>query len=153
IEMNYLVPDTIHFMGTIDALLEDSARGFIQQANTERMSNRRRSGRGIAGLLLTMVSTVPVMIPLTVRRRLQPRPRALAQWNKALETSPKSAAAHYNLFDLYSTKLMYDNAVAQLEQALGKSTRGECCGCQLQACWVPGIIAGKMDSHPCAVGV
>ena len=26
IEMNYLVPDTIHFMGTIDALLEDSAR-------------------------------------------------------------------------------------------------------------------------------
>src|SRR5438132_6306301 len=70
-----------------------------------------------------MVSTVPVMIPLTVRRRLQPRPRALAQWNKALETSPKSAAAHYNLFDLYSTKLMYDNAVAQLEQALGKSTR------------------------------
>src|SRR6266576_1409678 len=45
IEMNYLVPDTIHFMGTIDALLEDSARGFIQQANTERMSNRRRSGK------------------------------------------------------------------------------------------------------------
>jgi hypothetical protein len=43
--MNYLVPDTIHFMGTIDALLEDSARGFIQQANTERMSNRRRSGK------------------------------------------------------------------------------------------------------------
>ena len=43
IEMNYLVPDTIHFMGTIDALLEDSARGFIQQANAERMSARRRS--------------------------------------------------------------------------------------------------------------
>jgi len=100
-----------------------------------------------------MVSTVPVMIPLTVRRRLQPRPRALAQWNKALETSPKSAAAHYNLFDLYSTKLMYDNAVAQLEQALGKSTRGECCGCQLQACWVPGSIAGKMDSNPSAMGL
>ena len=33
IEMNYLVPDTIHFMGTIDALLDDSARGFIQQAD------------------------------------------------------------------------------------------------------------------------
>jgi len=44
IEMNYLVPDTIHFMGTIDALLEDSARGFIQQANAERV-NRRRSGK------------------------------------------------------------------------------------------------------------
>ena len=42
IEMNYLVPDTIHFMGTIDALLEDSARGFIQQANAERVSTRRR---------------------------------------------------------------------------------------------------------------
>jgi YesN/AraC family two-component response regulator len=45
IETNYLVPDTIHFMGTIDALLEDSARGFIQQANAERVSNRRRNGR------------------------------------------------------------------------------------------------------------
>ena len=43
IEMNYLIPDTIHFMGTIDALLEDSARGFIQQANSERMFTRRRS--------------------------------------------------------------------------------------------------------------
>jgi hypothetical protein len=43
IEMNYLVPDTIHFMGTVDALLEDSARGFIQQANSERMSTGRRS--------------------------------------------------------------------------------------------------------------
>jgi DNA-binding response OmpR family regulator len=42
IEMNYLVPDTIHFMGTIDALLEASARGFIQQANSERVSSRRR---------------------------------------------------------------------------------------------------------------
>jgi YesN/AraC family two-component response regulator len=45
IEMNYLVPDTIHFMGTIEALLEDSARGFIQQANAERVLNRRRSGK------------------------------------------------------------------------------------------------------------
>ena len=43
VEMNYLVPDTIHFMGTIDALLEDSARGFIKQANAERVSSRRRS--------------------------------------------------------------------------------------------------------------
>jgi hypothetical protein len=42
IEMNYLVPDTIHFMGTIDALLEDSARGFIKQANSERVSSRWR---------------------------------------------------------------------------------------------------------------
>ena len=42
IEMNYLVPDAIHFMGTIDALLEDAARGFIQQANSERASSRRR---------------------------------------------------------------------------------------------------------------
>src|SRR5207245_10654347 len=44
IEMNYLVPDAIHFMVTIDALLEDSARGFIQQANSERASRSRRKG-------------------------------------------------------------------------------------------------------------
>jgi hypothetical protein len=43
IEMSYLVPDTIHFMGTIDALLEASVRGFIQQANSEKVSSRRRS--------------------------------------------------------------------------------------------------------------
>ena len=49
IEMNYLVPDTIHFMGTIDALLEDSARGFIQQANSERASrSRRKAGKKVA---------------------------------------------------------------------------------------------------------
>ena len=44
--------------------------------------------------------------------------KAIAQWNKSIEVRPNSADAHYNLFDLYSTKLMYDNAVAQLEQAL-----------------------------------
>jgi hypothetical protein len=43
IEMSYLVPDTIHFMGTIDALLEASVRGFIQQANSEKVSSPRRS--------------------------------------------------------------------------------------------------------------
>src|SRR3989442_15787682 len=48
---------------------------------------------------------------------------------------------------------MYENAVAQLAQSLGKSTRGECCGCQLQACWGPGRIAGKMDSNPSAMGL
>jgi hypothetical protein len=42
--MTYLVPDAIHFMGTIDALLEDSARGFIQQANSERASRSRHKG-------------------------------------------------------------------------------------------------------------
>src|SRR5438132_6301337 len=31
IEMNYLVPDAIHFMGTIDALLEDSAREIVHR--------------------------------------------------------------------------------------------------------------------------
>jgi CheY-like chemotaxis protein len=43
VELSYLVPDTIHFMGTIDALLEASVRGFIQQANFEKLSRRRRS--------------------------------------------------------------------------------------------------------------
>jgi tetratricopeptide (TPR) repeat protein len=50
--------------------------------------------------------------------------KAIAQWNKSIEMRPNSAAAHYNLFDLYSTKLMYDNAVAQLEQALTLDGRG-----------------------------
>ena len=50
LEMTYLVPDAIHFMGTIDALLEDSARGFIQQANSERASrSRRKGGKKVAG--------------------------------------------------------------------------------------------------------
>jgi YesN/AraC family two-component response regulator len=48
IEMSYLVPDTIHFMGSIDALLEASARGFIQQANSERASNRRRKKKDMS---------------------------------------------------------------------------------------------------------
>jgi hypothetical protein len=47
IQMKYLVPDTIHFMETIDALLEASARGFVQQANADKVSNRRRGGRNI----------------------------------------------------------------------------------------------------------
>jgi len=45
IEMSYLVPDTIHFMGTIDALLEASVRGFIQQANSDKVSGRRRRNK------------------------------------------------------------------------------------------------------------
>jgi ActR/RegA family two-component response regulator len=45
IEMSYQVPDTIHFMGTIDALLEASVRGFIQQANSDKMSSRRRRNK------------------------------------------------------------------------------------------------------------
>ena len=47
IEMNYLVSDTIRLMATIDALLEACARGFIRQANAERISSRRRSGRNV----------------------------------------------------------------------------------------------------------
>lgn len=42
IELSFLVPDTIHFMGTIDALLEASVRGFIQRANSEKVASRRR---------------------------------------------------------------------------------------------------------------
>jgi hypothetical protein len=47
IEMKYLVADVIHFMRTIDVLSEASARGFIQQANAEKVSNRRRSGKNV----------------------------------------------------------------------------------------------------------
>src|SRR5947208_8513663 len=50
LEMTYLVPDAIHFMGTIDALLEDSARGVIQQGNSERACrSRRKGGKKVAG--------------------------------------------------------------------------------------------------------
>jgi tetratricopeptide (TPR) repeat protein len=50
--------------------------------------------------------------------------KAIAQSTKSLETSPNAPTTHYNLFDLYSTKLMYDNAAAQLEQALTLEGRG-----------------------------
>jgi len=32
-------------MGTIDALLEASVRGFIQQANSDKVSGRRRRNK------------------------------------------------------------------------------------------------------------
>ena len=51
--------------------------------------------------------------------------KAIAQWNKSLETSPNSPLAHYNLFDLYRAKLMYDESVAQLEQALTLDGKGQ----------------------------
>ncbi|HZW94684.1 MAG TPA: protein kinase [Candidatus Eremiobacteraceae bacterium] len=50
--------------------------------------------------------------------------KAIAQWNKSIEVRPNSALAHYNLFDLYSIKLMHADAVAQLEQALTLDGRG-----------------------------
>jgi len=50
--------------------------------------------------------------------------KAITQWNKSLETSPNSALAHYNLFQLYGAKLRYDDATAQLEQALTLEGRG-----------------------------
>jgi hypothetical protein len=52
--MSYLVPDTIHFMGTIDALLEASVRGFIQQANSERVpASRRGRKKGVSRIEAT----------------------------------------------------------------------------------------------------
>jgi len=47
IEMNYLVSDTIRLMATIDGLLQACARGFIRQANAERVASRRRGERNI----------------------------------------------------------------------------------------------------------
>jgi serine/threonine protein kinase len=49
---------------------------------------------------------------------------AIAQFNKSLEISPNAPVTHYNLYDLYATKGMYDSAVAQLEQALTLEGRG-----------------------------
>jgi TolB-like protein/Flp pilus assembly protein TadD/predicted Ser/Thr protein kinase len=50
--------------------------------------------------------------------------KAIAQSTKSLETSPNAPTTHYNLFGLYSSKLMYDNAAAQLEQSLTLEGRG-----------------------------
>ena len=47
IEMNYLVSDTIRLMATIDGLLQACARGFVRQANAERVASRRRGERNI----------------------------------------------------------------------------------------------------------
>ena len=44
--------------------------------------------------------------------------KAIEHWNKSLETSPNSAVAHYNLSQLYRSKMMYDDAVEHLQQAL-----------------------------------
>jgi hypothetical protein len=44
-EMIHLVPDTLRLMRTIDTLWKATARGFIQQAHAEKVSNRRRVKR------------------------------------------------------------------------------------------------------------
>jgi ActR/RegA family two-component response regulator len=41
IEINHLVPDMLHFFGTIEVLLEFSVRAFIQQSNSATASRRK----------------------------------------------------------------------------------------------------------------
>jgi tetratricopeptide (TPR) repeat protein len=43
---------------------------------------------------------------------------AIAQLNKSIESSPNAPITHYNLYALYSARLMYDDAVSQLRRAL-----------------------------------
>ena len=43
---------------------------------------------------------------------------AIAQLNKSIESSPNAPITHYNLYALYSARLMYDDAVPQLRRAL-----------------------------------
>jgi eukaryotic-like serine/threonine-protein kinase len=43
---------------------------------------------------------------------------AIAQLNKSLENSPNAPITHYNLFRLYSAKLMRDQAASELERSL-----------------------------------
>jgi eukaryotic-like serine/threonine-protein kinase len=43
---------------------------------------------------------------------------AIAQLNKSLENSPNAPLTHYNLFRLYSAKLMFDQAASELERSL-----------------------------------
>jgi eukaryotic-like serine/threonine-protein kinase len=44
--------------------------------------------------------------------------RAIAQLNKSLENSPNAPITRYNLFRLYSAKLMHDQAASELERSL-----------------------------------
>ena len=41
IEINHLIPDMLHFFGTIEVLLEFSVRAFIQQGNSETAFGRK----------------------------------------------------------------------------------------------------------------
>lgn len=41
IEINHLIPDMLHFFGTIEVLLEFSVRAFIQQSNSETALGRK----------------------------------------------------------------------------------------------------------------
>ena len=41
IEINHLIPDMLHFFGTIEILLEFSVRAFIQQSTSETASGRK----------------------------------------------------------------------------------------------------------------
>jgi len=41
IEINHLIPDMLHFFGTIEALLEFSVRAFIEQSSSEAASGRK----------------------------------------------------------------------------------------------------------------
>ncbi len=41
IEINHLIPDMLHFFGTVEVLLEFSVRAFIQQSNSETASGRK----------------------------------------------------------------------------------------------------------------
>ncbi len=44
--------------------------------------------------------------------------KAIEHWSKSLEISSNSPLAHYNLSQIYQTKMMYDDAVEQLAQGL-----------------------------------
>jgi eukaryotic-like serine/threonine-protein kinase len=74
--------------------------------------------------------------------------KAIAQWNKSLETSPNSALAHYNLFELYGAKLMYDDAIAQLEQALtleGKAQQAKAIGDSYKRAGFSGVLRMRIE--------
>ncbi len=41
IEINHLIPDMLHFFGTVEVLLEFAVRAFLQQSNSETASGRK----------------------------------------------------------------------------------------------------------------
>jgi TolB-like protein/Flp pilus assembly protein TadD len=91
--------------------------------------------------------------------------KAIEHWSKSLETSPNSAVAHYILSELYQTKMMYDDAVEQLQQALkldGELQQAKAIGDSYKRAGFTGVLRTRIefssnrsakDYEPAAVAV
>jgi len=74
--------------------------------------------------------------------------KAIEHWSKSLETSPNSAVAHYILSELYQTKMMYDDAIEQLQQALkldGNVQRANAIGDSYKRAGFSGVLRTRIE--------